>query len=486
MNKKTIIPVLFFSSILTLTSCNKTGGSESNEGKTVITFAGRSNENEEANYRAFISEFQEQNPNIIVNIDWYSNENAYNTALSGKLKKLPDIFMLSDDQFIPYAEGGFLADYREYVNMSELKELVYEYGAEAYCYNTRTDVYGWDENDPDCGFYGYPKDQGPIAIMYNKTLFTSLMNIYNQNITDPKEQLKLPSPTHPYTYAEFIEVCGKLKDADGNASFYPCAGYDFDSAIYSNNANYFDDSATNQQITTDNFVQAVEFYRDLYSTGCIAPYGGTVVGNESTFISGRNVFYYAGPWKAKDYWKQITTFEWDLIPMCVGPAEGAVSTSYIGSMGYVIAERSTVKAEAIELAKFLATNESSQRSQYMRGQAIPNIKTMSTEYIEDKYNLLAGKNPANRACWIDIVDGVGTTKVDENGEEYIDQVTGHYRPGKYTYSSTWRTDLSNWLSGHGTNGKNVWKGEIKPREALEQFASTLQKMLDNMKEQSAL
>ncbi|MDY0118616.1 MAG: extracellular solute-binding protein [Bacilli bacterium] len=454
------------------------------EGNVVLTFAGRSNENEQANYRTFISEFQAAHPNYTINIEWYENETAYNLALEGKLNRLPDIFMLSDDKFIPYAEGGFLADYKEFVDMDELKELVYDYGAEAYCYNPETDKYGWDESDSNCGFYAYPKDQGPYALMYNKTLFTSLMNRYNEGLAE-SEQLKLPSPTKPYTYDEFITVCNKLRDAEGSPNFYACAGYDFDSAIYSNNAHYFDETATTQKITEDNFVEAVEFFRDLYAFDCIAPYGGTTATGENAFLNGRCVFYYAGPWKCKDYWKQIESFEWDLIPVCVGPAEGAKSTAYVGSMGYVISDKSPVKKEAAVLAKYLATNESSQRSQYMRGQAIPNLRSMADEFINDELGLLGEKYPANRSVWIDVIDGCGQTKTDENGDQYIDIVTGKYRPGKFTYSSTWRTDLSNWLAGLGSNGKNVWKSEITPRAALEAYAETLQAYLDQMKVQSS-
>lgn len=486
MSKK-VLSILSLVAVISLVGCKskKPENGIDEQGNVKLTFAGRSNDNEKENYRQFINDFQKAYPNYTIEFKWYENEETYNLALKNSLKNLPDVFMLSDDQFIPYAEGGFLADYKEFVNMDELKTLVYDYGAEAYCYNTVTDKYGWDANDPNCGFYGYPKDQGPYAIMYNKTLFKSLMNTYNSRPSISEEQkIKLPSATNPYTFDEFITVCEKLKDASDNDSFYPCAGYDFDSAIYSNNADYFDETASTQKIDQDNFIEAVEFIRNLYSYGCIAPYGGTIGSGENAFIGGRCVFFYAGPWKCKDYWKSITQFEWDLIPVCVGPAAGAKSTAYIGSMGYVISNKSPVKEQAAVLAKYLATNENSQRSQYMRGQAIPNLRSMADEFINDSLGLLKGKGPANRSVWIDVIDGCGQTKIDDEGVSYTDIVTGKYRPGRFTYSSTWRTDLSNWLAGQGSNGKNVWKGQITPRESLLAFASTMQAYLDQMKIQS--
>ena len=132
------------------------GGYVDDQGIIHLVFAGRSNDSEEANYQAFIDQFMEENPNYDITIDWSVNENSYMLKLKGMGANLPDLFMLSDDQFIAYAESGLIADYKEFVDVDELNSKVYQYAAEAYCYNTKTDLYGWDANDPDCGFYGYP------------------------------------------------------------------------------------------------------------------------------------------------------------------------------------------------------------------------------------------------------------------------------------------------------------------------------------------
>lgn len=478
--------VLIASAAFSFTACGPSdnrGYVDEETGTVYLTFAGRSNDAEEANFRTFINQFMDEHPNYVIDVQWYANETAYMLALKGMGSDLPDLFFLGSDQFVSFAEAGLLADYKEYVDMDELKTQIYEYAAEAYCYNTETDTFGWDPDDPNCGFYGYPKDQGPYALMYNKTLFEQLASTYNEG-KPASQQISLPSANKPYTYQEFIDVCLALKgvyQSKYGTTFYPCAGYDLDTAIYSNNADYFDEGAFNQTITTDNFVTAIEFYQDLYTEGVIAPYGGTFASGESAFINGNALFFYVGPWKMKDYWQSIT-FEWDMTPACVGPAEGAVSTAYMGSMGYCISARSQVKEQAAFLAQWLATNENAQRSQYMRGQSIPNLVSMAEEFNTDSKGLLANReSPDHRSVWIDIVDGYGQTKVDENGEEYVDCVTGKWRAERFTYSSAWRKDISNWLAGQGTNGLNVWKGEISARESLEQFAPLLQQLLDDMK-----
>jgi multiple sugar transport system substrate-binding protein len=469
-----------------MTGCNK--GGESEDGIITITFAGRSNESEQENFRTFILEFMDLHPDIVVTIDWYANESAYNNALKGRLGSgLPDLFMLSDDQFIPYAEGGYLKDYKEYVDMDLLKTQVYEGLATSFCYNPRTDKYGWDPDDEDCGFYGYSKGPGTYALCYNKELFTTLMNKYNEG-KPANQQITYPSYEHPMTYSEFITLNRNLIEAyylAGNTGpFYPLSGYDLDSAVYSNNASYFNDDATVQQIDSDNFIEAVDFVASLYSESIIAPFGGVTASGEGAWINGRTVFWYTGPWKCKDYWSQIE-FEWDICPVAVGPAEGALSTAYIGGMGYVMSNRITDSrkvAACAELAKYLCTDEASQRSQYKRGQSAPQAIALKNEYINDTYGLIGEKCPAGRIVWIDNVDGHGQTKIDANGDEYIDIMTCRFRPGKYTYSSSWKTDLMGWLNGSGSNGKSVWRGQISARDACLAYADTLQATLDELKD----
>lgn len=484
--------VLALSAAFSFVGCNRSrnSGSVDDEGNVHLVFAGRSIDSEEANYEVFINDFMDDHPNYTVEIRWWPNESSYMLALAGMGTDLPDLFMLGNGSFVSYAEAGLLADYKEFVDVEELTDTIYEYAAEAYCYNPVKDTFGWDETDPDCGFYGYPKDQGPYALMYNESLFRQLMDEYNTG-KPSSQQITLPSATDPYTYDEFIDVNLKLKEVYSTLyqkDFYPVADYDLDSAVYSNNAHYFDETATTQKIDQDNFIRAIEFKQSLFSRGLIAPDGGTVASGETAFLNGNALFYYAGPWKMKDYWTQIDNFTWNLAPVCVGPAEGAVSTAYMGTMGYCISQNSQIKEYAAVLAKYLATNVDSQRTQYRRGQAIPNLIELSDEFCNDTLGLLANGThamPSNRSVWIDVVDGHGAVKTDGEGNEYTDKVAGKYQAIYYTYSTAWRTDLNSWFAGQGSNGKSVWKGQITARESCFAYAPLLQAALDDMKAQTA-
>ncbi|MGN1062025.1 MAG: hypothetical protein ACI4RO_02760 [Candidatus Scatosoma sp.] len=166
--------------------------------------------------------------------------------------------------------------------------------------------------------------------------------------------------------------------------------------------------------------------------------------------------------------------------MCVGTAQGAVSTAYVGGMGYCVSASSAVKEYAVTLAKYLALNENSQRIAYQRGQAIPNLLSLADEYSNDTNKLLQGRNPQNRSVWVDVVDGFGGQKTDANGNTYTDVITGKYRPEAYTYNYAWLTNFKSFCAGTSNlSSVNLWKGG-DVAAAMAKYQPYLQAELDEM------
>ena len=467
-----------------------------------ITFAGRSNDNEFANYQAFIDAFMEENPECYVDIQWSANESAYMSYITGLGDQLPDLFMLSRGEFVAYASSGLLYDYKDLVDRDALDSM-YDTAAEAYLWDKQARTYGTDIDDENTAFYGYSKDQGPYAICYNKSALSAIIEKYNETAS---VKLSLPSATEPMTYAEFLDYCSILQKCIQRAEYKQLSGcsdltraigeYSFEGAIYSNNADFFTDStAKTSAVATENFIQAIEFYQDIYELGLRAPYGSTESAGETSWINEKSLFFYCGPYKCKDYWQQVD-FEWDLMPMAVGPAEGAVSTAEVGTMGYCIGNNASddAKVWAAKLAEYLATNENAQMMQYRKGQAIPNVKSLANDFITDKYGVFkyvdeSGEEktlcPANRSVWIDMIDGVGGQKTDAEGNTYTDKVGGKFTGVSYTYSKVWRTTITDWIKGNGTsygcvfgdkNGSNFQN----VRESLTGFDPVFQGLLDAM------
>lgn len=448
---------------------NAYNGYVDGDGVAHVVFMGRDVETERLNYQRVVDSFNASQKKIKVTMEWFTDGTSYNTMLDGLGKNLPDCLMLSDAMFLRYVSAGKLYDYKSRVTEDDLADLYFE-GYSAYCYDTQTHTIGWSEN---AGLYGLPKDMGPVAICYNATLLRQKVNAYNETATeaDKIDYDRVTDDKNPMKFSEFIELGKKLVTVM-DAGQYVCSGYDLQSAVYSNNANFYtDDTASVSAIATDNFIEAIEFMQDLYRYD-IVPEASTISsGGEALFTGGYSVFYYAGPWKTKDYWTAIgNTFTWDLIPVLCGDAEGAVSTCYVGGMGLCVSANSAVKDYAVEFLKYVALDMDAQRSLYSNGQCIPNLPELAPEYETNSQNLLSRGEPAHRSVWVDCIDGVSETDV----------VGGRYRAEAYTYNETWYTYLTDFMS-NGAYG-SFWKKNkdgsfVDVRTALTSFDSELQAAL---------
>ena len=411
-----------------------------------ITFAGRDVDSEKVNYQNFVNEFNMYNDQIVVDLEWWSDTKAYNAAFDGMVKDLPDVFMLTNQKFLSYAAAKKVADIKDHLSEGVLSGL-YNDGYEVYYFDHTTKTVGKSAN---AALYGLPKDQGPVALCINEDLLKEKVQAYNATASEDIDLDKVMSTSEPMKFSYFLEIGEKLKTVMGQNQ-YVCSGYDLQSIVYSNNANFFtDDTAKTSAIDSANFIGAMEFIQNMYKKG-ILPSAGTVSsGAETVFTSGNAIFYYAAPYKTKDYW-QSCSFDWDLLPVLCGDADGAVSTAYVGGMCYAISANCKYKDAALKFVEYLATNTSSQRTQYKRGQCIPNLISLADEYINDSLELMemeSGKTcPTNRGVWIDVINGVSNT----------DKITGRYCAESFTYNNSWYSYLNTFMSGQtGTYG-SFWE-----------------------------
>ena len=93
-------------------------------GETIqLVFAGRDVDTEKANYQAFVDEFNKTHENIVIELKWWSDGTAYNTALDGMGKNLPDVLMLNEIMFSSYAYSGKLANIRDHIDESVMDDI---------------------------------------------------------------------------------------------------------------------------------------------------------------------------------------------------------------------------------------------------------------------------------------------------------------------------------------------------------------------------
>ena len=121
-----------------------------NSGEIIqLVFAGRDVDTEKANYQAFVDEFNKTHENIVIELKWWSDGTAYNAALDGMGKNLPDVFMLNDIMFSSYAYSGKLANIRDHIDESVMDDM-YESACNEYYFDHSAGGADFDQH----GSYG--------------------------------------------------------------------------------------------------------------------------------------------------------------------------------------------------------------------------------------------------------------------------------------------------------------------------------------------
>ena len=433
------------------------------DGSVTIEFVGWGDAAELANYQELVNLFMEENPDITV---VYKGESAstYMTTLKNRANNLPDLFYMPDYDFYEWVANGTIKDISSYFTEEELSTL-WPQAIGEYYYDPSTATLGKSDT---AGLYGLPKDLGPFTLVYNKTLLDQQIAKRGLN---SEEIYAMLSPTDPMTWNE-LRALLKMIDPDGGAdNVYGISHYEIEAAVFSNNASFFNEDASEQRITDPRFYEAIQFIANLHLVDNVMPSAEDQISTNGyqRFKGQGCVFSFMGPWDCAEFWKTVN-FEYDIIPVPYnGENPEAESTAWVGSMGYCVsAKAGKAKTEAaVKLAKFLCYNEGAQRKFYELGQQVPNIVDMANnEYLSETNELLADKNPPSRSVWVDTI----------NGRSETDVIGGKVRSRYYTYSSDWFDSFTEWLSS-----QKMWDGNVTAEQACKSYASTFQAFLDEMR-----
>ncbi|MDR2828896.1 MAG: hypothetical protein LBV51_05695 [Acholeplasmatales bacterium] len=433
-----------------------------------IEFYGWGDAAEMENYTTLINQFMHDFPNIIVSYQ-ADNASTYPTALRNRANNLPDIFYMPDTEFMAWAsEEDKLLDITSYFRANEL-DLLWEEAVNKYYYNRTTGLAGKENNGR---LYGIPKDLGPFTLVYNKTLLNQLAQANN---VSAEEVSLYTNPSRPMSWDEFVSFLHKL-DVNPTDDIYGITHYEIEAAVYSNNADFFNQDQSVQTITNPNFVQALQWIADLSLVEHLMPSADDQISTNGyqRFFTGKSVFSFMGPWDNIAFW-QSTSFDFDVLPVPYGKADNAKSTAWVGSMSYSMSKKTKSPEAAVLLAKYLCYNEQAQRKFYDLGQQVPNIKSMANdEYINNPQFTNAGLPsnvsvarkgfPNNRQVFVDIINGFR----DEN-----DLIGGKARATYYTYNSLWKTDFLDSLVA-------MWHGNESAYDAMQRLAPILQAQLNEM------
>lgn len=416
---------------------NSEGGKKDGN-DVVITFAGWGSLAEKQNFTKMIDKFEETHPGVKVNYQHYpGTESDYMVKLVSNVaaNKMPDVFYLPTNEFVEWASAGRLLDMTDYLAKSKLYKEgeIWEKAMDMYYYNSKTGTVG-----EDGGLYGLPKDLGPWAMVYNKTLFE-------------QKGVPLPDPVEPMTLDEFVDVAKKLTSGSGVEKVYGTANYTLESAVWSNNADFLSEDKKTITVDTPEFAEALQWVADLALVHGVAPTTSEAAASGwfERWCNGKVGMAWMGPWDQPTFWESVT-FEWDIMPTPVNEKTGK-AVSWLGSAALCVSAKSKEAQVAYELAEFLCMDKEAQAINCESGQAVPNI----IEMAENDY-LAMDKMPANKQVFLDIL---------KNPEK------GQFKPTYYTKNSSWYDYFI-------TEANKVYSGEMSAADFLKKIQPELQDRLN--------
>ena len=310
---------------------------------------------------------------------------------------LPDIFNMSQDHFIFYANNNALLDLQPYFDANNVQTSAWRPGM--------VDPYRYGEN---FHLYAGPVNWDTIVIFYNKDLLDAAGLAY---------------PTSEWTWDDFATYAQKLTNPSAN--IYGAAVYSGYQAGY---ANWIASTgippvvgAARTQCTLQQrrSLEALNYLKRLFDAGympSVSTIGGASADDAFNFwLDGKVAMITGGSWKLPDALAK-TNFHWDVVQLPRYPATGD-SRSIVHSVGYVAAARTANPDLAANLIQFLVSDE---------GQ----------KYFADAGGV-APSNPSLQQAWI---DSFGKTNV--NIRAFVDALNDSQ--GVTVFTQIWDT-IDNYL-----------------------------------------
>ncbi len=352
-----------------------------------ITFMGWGSPNEKEVYNMLIEKYEKDNPNVKVNYI-VASASEYTIKLQSMVagKNEPDVFYLPEGYLWQWAASGKIENLSEYIENSDIFDVENIWG------KAGIDQYRFDGTQVGVGdIYALPKDVGPWATVYNKTLFEEC-------------GIPLPDQDEPWTWDEVIEYGQKMtKDTDGDNKIdqYGFGSFTLESAVWSNGGSWLDESKKTVTVDTPEFVEALQFVADLTNVYGICPTAEDEksINAYTRWLNGDVGVYYAGPWDMAAY--RELEFEWDIMPTPVSSNTGDLAT-WLGTMGLAISSSSEYKQEAFDFACYLAFDKDGQQILSDQGQAVPSLVDMAKEILSDTNAV-----PSNQYEFVQILEDYG-------------------------------------------------------------------------------
>ncbi|AYA78400.1 sugar ABC transporter substrate-binding protein [Bacillus sp. Y1] len=413
----------------------------SSDGKVELTFMFRGNPQELEAYKATVKRYEEANKDVKVTMVQTAPD-QYDTKLKSAIagRKIPDVFFYNPAQVKAYVNSGVLLDITEQVEGSADVKIddIWEAGINKYRFDGETLGQG--------AIYGLPKDLGPFALGYNKTMFE-------------EAGIPLPDKDKPYTWDEFIDVAKQLtkdNDGDGKMDQYG-TGFNVNWAlqpfVWSNGADWINEDGTKVTIDDPKFIEALQFFVDQQNKYQITPSIGDAqtLDTYQRWLKGQLAFFPVGPWDMAAFKEQLK-FEYDLLPWPAGST--GESSAWVGSLGIGVGATTKHAKEAAELAMYLSADQEGQQALVDAQVQLPNSVEVADTWAAD------------------------TSIKPENKQEFLDIINDYGRgfPAEKTYTAEWYDEFFK-------NIQPVLDGKTSVEDYVKEAQPKMQKLLDAAIEQ---
>lgn len=280
---------------------------------------------------ALIAGFNEEYPNIEVNVD-VTPYDAYFTKLQtqGSSGSLPDLFWMNGPNFQLYASNGLFVPITSSIEGGHIDPADYP--------EALVDLYTYDGVN-----YGVPKDFDTIGVWYNKALFA---------------EAGVEEPQPGWTWDDFQQKAEAISAALGDQGIYGTAaaiegqsGY-YNTILQAGGEILTEDGETGYG--TAEAAAGIQFYADLIASGASPDvqqltdtYGLT------WFTSGKAAMYQSGSWQRNAMVDSDVAADVAVVPMPVGERQATI----IHGLSNVVSASSDNIQAAQALQAYLATEE---------------------------------------------------------------------------------------------------------------------------------
>lgn len=318
-------------------SSSATSGDSGNvsaaSGEAVTIRYGIWDSNQEPTLRKIADKFEEENPNIKVEIELTPYKEYFtNLETSATGGSAPDVFWMNASHVIQYAEGDMLLPLDDKIADSTItkKEDFPESLIELYTVDGK--------------WYGMPKDFDTAAVFYNKEIFDNAGVAY---------------PTDDWTWDDFVETAQKLTDKD-NGIWGAAVQLDEQAGWYNTIGSFggyvISDDKKTSGFDDPNTIAGVQCWKDLIDLGVSPSYAQlNDTSSHTLFESNKLAMEWSGSYSVTEF-AGIDAIK-DKIDVVSVPSVNGKKSSVIHGLGNVIFSKSEHPEEAWKFVEFLGGKE---------------------------------------------------------------------------------------------------------------------------------